>query len=121
MTERRIGHLIEIYFMLIVVFVSLRKASTVATGPLSGNVTSGISNDFHCTADNNWRGNGLTLQDCKAAIERLYTIEVRHYGGQDLEFLSPRATQRLPNPMRTPRGYIFGECFGSPYIGGTLG
>ena len=101
--------------------MSFRKASTVATGPLSGNVTSGILNDFYCTAENNWRGSGVTKQDCKAAIELLYKMEVRHYRDQELEFLSPRATQRSPNPMRTPRKYTIGECFDSKYFGSTLG
>ena len=101
--------------------MGFRKVSTVVTGASSGNVTSGIPNDFYCTADNNWRGSGVTLQDCKAAIEPLYTVEVRLHGGQDLEFLSPRATQRSPNPMQTPRTYTSDECFDSQYIGSTLG
>ena len=62
MTERQSGHLIERLFFLIVVFMSFRIASTVELGASSGNVTSGISNDYYCTADNNWMQQGKIVK-----------------------------------------------------------
>ena len=87
--------------------------STVAIGASSGNVSLGISSDYYCTANLNWRGRGITKQDCKVAIELLYLEEVTFYGDKDFEFLSARAHQRSPDSIRTPRKYTVGECMDS--------
>ena len=47
-------------------------------------------------------------------------VEVRRYGDQDFEFLSAKATERLPNSIRTPRKYTVRECIDSQQFGSTL-
>lgn len=89
--------------------MSFGVASTVAIGALPGTMTSGTSNDFYCTADNDWRGSGTTRQDCKAAIKLLYYAEVRSYGDEEFEFLSPKVERRVEESMRTPIRYTVGE------------
>ena len=109
MAERGSNHLTERLLTLIVFIMSFGVASTVAIGALPGNMTSGTSNDFYCTADNDWRGSGTTRQDCKAAIELLYKAEVVNYGDEEFEFLSAKAKQRVEEYMRTPIRYTVGE------------
>ena len=109
MPERGSSHLIERLLKLIVFIMSFRVASTVAIRALPGNMTSGTSNDFYCTADNDWRGSGTTGLDCKAAIKLLYNAEVRKWGDQEFEFLSAKVTRRVEESMRTPIRYTVGE------------
>ncbi len=113
MTERRSGPLTERLFILFVAFMSFRIASTIEIGASSGNVTSGIPNGSHCTDNKHWKGSGATNQDCKAAIELLYKVEVILHGDKDFEFLSAKAKERLPDWMRTPRRYTVSECIDS--------
>ena len=109
MAEQGSNHLIERLLTLIVFIMSFRVASTVVIGASPGNMTSGTSNDFYCTADKDWRGSGTTRQDCKAAIKLLYNAEVRTWGDQEFEFLSAKVTRRVEESMRTPIRYTVGE------------
>lgn len=90
--------------------MSFCAALTVEIGTSSGNVTSGISNDYYCTDDENWRGKDVTRQDCFAALGLFFRSEVVPHGNKDFEFLSARAIPRLADSMRTPRKYTVGEC-----------
>ena len=68
---------------------------------------------LECTASVDWVGDGFNDEDCRAAVQRLYNVEVTEHGTSDFEFLSPGAVRRSSNPpMRTPRRYRVGQsCF----------
>ena len=59
-------------------------------------------------------------QDCKSAIELLNKVDVVFHGDTDFEFLSPKAKERLPDSMRTPRKYTVGECIDMQRFGCTI-
>lgn len=65
---------------------------------------------FECTASVNWVGDGFNAENCRAAIQRLYNVEVTKHGGKVFEFLLPGAVPSTSNPvMRTPRRYNVGQ------------
>ena len=63
-----------------------------------------------CTASIDWVGDQFNLEQCRAAIQRLYNVEVTKHGNTDFEFLSPGAIPYTSNPvMHTPRRYKVGQ------------
>lgn len=63
-----------------------------------------------CTASIDWVGDGFNQEDCRAAIQRLYNVEVTKHGNTEFEFLLPGAIPYTSNPvMPTPRRYIVGQ------------
>lgn len=66
---------------------------------------------FECTTSVDWVGDGYNNEDCRAAIQRLYNIEVTKHGNTEFEFLLPGAIPYTSNPvMQTPRRYSVGKC-----------
>lgn len=66
---------------------------------------------FECTASVDWRGDGFNREDCRAAVQRLYNVEVTKHGSKEFEFLLPGAIPYTSNPvMQTPRRYSVGKC-----------
>ena len=65
---------------------------------------------YECTASIEWRGDGFNDENCRAAIQRLYNIEVTKHGNTEFEFLLPGAIPYTSNPvMQTPRRYRVGQ------------
>ena len=65
---------------------------------------------FDCTPSIDWVGDGFNEEDCRAAIQRLYNVEVTAHGRTEFEFLLPGAVPYTSNPiMQTPRRYTVGQ------------
>lgn len=78
------------------------------TCPLAG--LNNLEPIYACTSDSDWTGDGYDNNDCRAAIQRLYFVEVIKYGKQKFEFVLPGATKQTDYPiMHTPRRYTVGE------------
>ena len=72
-----------------------------------------ISNINHCTDQQDWISSGTYIEDCIAAVQRLYEVEVRpqQYPQTSYEFLTPNEQPVSPGgmkAMRTPRKYTQG-------------
>lgn len=79
----------------------LPRASSGSTAPQP---------DYSCTNDYDWIGDGYNYEDCRAAVQRLYNVEVAQYGGREYEFLPHGGTNQTDKPtMETPRRYIVGR------------
>ncbi|CAD6592865.1 MAG: hypothetical protein ASARMPREDX12_006535 [Alectoria sarmentosa] len=66
---------------------------------------------FECTTSIDWVGDGYNNEDCRAAVQRLYNVEVTKHGYAEFEFLLPGAIPYTSNPvMQTPRRYTVGKC-----------
>ena len=64
---------------------------------------------FECTPSVDWVGDGFNEENCRAAIQRLYNVEVTKHGRTVFEFLLPGAIPYTSNPvMQTPRRYTVG-------------
>ncbi|KAL2050063.1 hypothetical protein ABVK25_009673 [Lepraria finkii] len=80
----------------------LPRASSGSTAPQP---------DYSCTNDYDWIGDGYNYEDCRAAVQRLYNVEVAQYGGREYEFLPHGGTNQTQKPtMETPRRYTVGQC-----------
>lgn len=65
---------------------------------------------YGCTDSIDWLGDGYSNEDCRAAVQKFYFIEVAKHGEQNFEFLLPGATRKTINPpMQTPRRYTVGQ------------
>lgn len=81
-------------------------------GPSCPTTLEGVvgSPHFECTASVDWVGDGFNDENCRAAIQRLYNVEVTKHGQTLFEFLLPGAVPSTSNPvMQTPRRYTVGE------------
>ena len=80
--------------------------------PSCPNINAGLQSEphFECTASSDWVGDGFNDENCRAAIQRLYNVEVTKHGNADFEFLLPGAIPYTSNPaMKTPRRYSVGQ------------
>ena len=97
-----------------VVFVGLASGAnkrTLAAGSSCPNILGGLQSEphFECTQSIDWRGDGFNTENCLAAIQRLYNVEVTKHGNTEFEFLLPGAIPYTSNPvMQTPRRYTVG-------------
>lgn len=88
---------------------SLRNPPTAPSCP---RVIGGLEGPphFECTASIDWVGDGFNREDCRAAVQRLYNVEVVKHSNKDFEFLLPGAIPYTSNPvMQTPRRYSVGQ------------
>lgn len=96
-------------FIPLVFGASIRTSQTghscpVTIGGLQGNP------HFECTPSIDWVGDGFNTENCRAAIQRLYNVEVTKHGSTEFEFLLPGAIPYTSNPvMKTPRRYSVGQ------------
>ena len=97
-----------------VVFVGLASGAnkhTLAAGSSCPNDFRELQSEphFECTHSIDWRGDGFNTENCLAAIQRLYNVEVTKHGNTEFEFLLPGAIPYTSNPvMQTPRRYSVG-------------
>ena len=92
--------------------------ANIGTLPISSScprIVAGLDSqpEFECTASTDWVGDQFNDEQCRAAIQRLYNVEVTKHGNTEYEFLLPGAIPYTSNPvMRTPRKYTVGQsCF----------
>ncbi|KAL2036763.1 hypothetical protein N7G274_010487 [Stereocaulon virgatum] len=86
-------------------------ASTRLPKALSRSTAPPPQPEFACTNDYDWIGDEYNRENCQAALQRLYNIDVARYGGLEYEFLPPGAENQSANPpMQTPRRYTVGQC-----------
>ena len=101
----------------VVGFFRLALGASVGTSPTVSSCPGTIAGlqtnpHFECTPSIDWVGDGFNVEDCAAAIQSLYNVEVRKHGNTDFEFLLPGAIPYTSNPvMRTPRRYSVGQSW----------
>ena len=84
---------------------------TLPITPSCPETIAGLSSEphFECTASIEWVGDQFNVEQCRAAVQRLYNVEVTKHGSTDFEFLLPGAIPYTSNPvMHTPRRYKVG-------------
>ena len=87
----------------------IRTSSIETSCPRTVGVLEGDPH-FECTPSVDWVGDGFNEESCRAAIQRLYNIEVTAHGKTEFEFLLPGAVPYTSNPaMQTPRRYTVGQ------------
>ncbi len=97
------------------VFFRLILSASIRNLPIAGSCPRAIGGiqgnpHFECTPSIDWVGDGFNSEDCRAAIQRLYNVEVTKHGSAEFEFLLPGATPTSSNPvMKTPRRYSVGQ------------
>ena len=95
--------------------IRLAFGANIPTLPISPscprtNVGLGSQPHFECSPSIDWRGDEFNAEDCRAAIQRLYNVEVTKHGNTEYEFLLPGAIPYTSNPvMKTPRRYSVGQ------------
>lgn len=85
---------------------------TLPIEPSCPRTIGGLGGDphFECTPSVDWTGDGFNEESCRAAIQRLYNVEVTAHGRTEFEFLLPGAVPYTSNPvMKTPRRYTVGQ------------
>lgn len=96
------------------VFIRLAMGANTRSLPLAPSCpagNAGLQGDphFECTPSVDWMGDGFNVEDCAAAVQRLYNVEVTKHGNTEFEFLLPGAIPYTSNPvMQTPRRYTVG-------------
>ena len=99
----------------VVVSVRLALCANIRSLPLAPScprIAAGLQSlpGFECTASVEWMGDGFNDEHCRAAIQRLYNVEVTEHGNTEFEFLLPGAIPYTSNPvMQTPRRYRVGQ------------
>ena len=99
-----------------VVFVGLASGANkraLPAGSSCPHILGGLQSEphFECTYSIDWRGDGFDTENCQAAIQRLYNVEVTKHGSTEFEFLLPGAIPYTSNPvMHTPRRYSVGQA-----------
>ena len=107
--------LAQIASFAVVVSVRLALGANIRALPVAPScprVATGLQSEpvIECTASIEWRGDGFNDEYCRAAIQRLYNIEVTKHGNTEFEFLLPGAIPYTSNPvMQTPRRYRVGQ------------
>ena len=97
------------------VFIPLVFGASIRTAPIAHSCPTNIGGfqgdpHFECTASIDWVGDGFNAEDCRAAIQRLYNVEVTKHGNTEFEFLLAGAVPYTSNPvMKTPRRYSVGQ------------
>lgn len=68
------------------------------------------SSDTHCTDSGDWLGHELVVENCNAAANKLYNVEVLKHGLERYEFLGvgAKSVTKLKT-MATPRRYTVGK------------
>ena len=98
------------------IFIGLASGAnkrTLDAGSSCPNILGGPQSEphFECTHSIDWRGDGFNTENCLAAIQRLYNVEVTKHGNTEFEFLLPGAIPYTSNPvMQTPRRYSVGQA-----------
>ena len=97
-----------------VVFTCLACGANIRALPVAPSClkTGGLQSQSHfeCTTSIDWVGDGYNNEDCRATVQRLYTVEVTKHHDTEFEFLSPGAMPYTSNPvMQTPRRYSVGQ------------
>ena len=78
----------------------IRKANTTSLG----------FTDIECTNSGNWLGHKLVVENCNAATNKLYNVEVLRHGLERYEFLGVKAKPVTKyKTMHTPRRYTVGK------------
>lgn len=98
-----------------VVFTCLACGANIRALPVAPSClkTGGLQSQphFECTTSIDWVGDGYNNEDCRATVQRLYTVEVTKHHDTEFEFLLPGAMPYTSNPvMQTPRRYSVGKC-----------
>lgn len=63
-----------------------------------------------CTSSIDWKGDGYNNEDCRAAVQQLYNVEVFKHQGANFEFLAKGASPKTSHStMTTPRRYTYGK------------
>lgn len=91
-------------------FGAIVRTSPVA--PPCPRTIDGLQGQPHvkCTESSDWTGDGFNNENCRAAIQKLYNVEVAIHKQSEFEFLSPGAIPYTSNPvMKTPRRYSVGQ------------
>ena len=100
-------------FAVVLLSVRLACGANIRTPPsCPANTAAGLGSQphFECTASIEWVGDGFDDEHCRAAIQRLYNVEVAKHGNAEFEFLLPGAIPYTSNPvMQTPRRYRVGQ------------
>ena len=101
-------------FSFAAIFIYLAFGANILTFPSTSSCSeaiAGLSSEphFECTASIDWLGDQFNIEQCRAAVQRLYNVEVTKHGNTDFEFLLPGAIPYSSNPvMPTPRRYTVG-------------
>lgn len=94
--------------------IYLAFGANILTLPVTSSCSetiAGLSSEPHfaCTASTDWVGDQFNIEQCRAAVQRLYNVEVTKHGSTDFEFLLPGAIPYTSDPvMLTPRRYRVG-------------
>ena len=103
------------FFSFAAVSIRLASGANIRSTPIAPaypRTVAGIEGQppYECTRSIDWVGDGFNDENCRAAIQRLYNVEVTKYGNTEFEFLLPGAIPYTSNPvMKTPRKYSVGQ------------